>query len=34
MSRVQRYAGDLLCEDYVNLLEDGDKITEALDYGK
>ena len=33
MSKIQRYAGDLLCEDYADLLEDGDKLMEAQGYG-
>lgn len=33
MSKIQRYAGDLLCEDYVDLLEDGAKLEDII-YGK
>lgn len=33
MSMIQRYAGDLLCEDYVDLLEDGEKLTEIINNG-
>lgn len=34
MSMIQRLAGDLLSEDYVDLLEDGEKLMEIQKYGK
>ena len=33
MSKIQRYAGDLIGEDYVDLIEDGEKLMEIHNYG-
>lgn len=33
MSKIQRYAGGLIGEDYVDLIEDGEKLMEIQNYG-
>ena len=33
MSKIQRYAGDLIGEDYMDLVEDGEKVMEIQNYG-